>query len=144
MGRLAGLSMVAFLLFSPTTIQSAQRRPHMPPSDRINCAIFGLSHPSAYDGWIYVCPPDVADDPLWADPTSDPVPLPVHDAVRKSRDVLRAFDPREPHWQVKSISLTGVPGGRWVYLIDWMVPDSSKGISYVVTLAGKVISPELH
>ncbi len=128
------------VLFTPSSSKGVQD-PHQP--DHTACTHFGLSSPSIYEGTIYVCPGDVVTDPKWRDPASDPVPLSVHEAVNKSQQALRHFDPKEKRWRVQEVSLTEAVDERWVYRIEWYVPNSEKNISYVVTLSGKVIAPEL-
>jgi len=112
--------------------------------DHSDCFLTGLKYPNLYKGSIYVCPSDVSSDPKWDDRWTQRPPIEVHQAVQRSRRVLREFEPNEKSWQLDDVTLMKVDDVHWVYRVGWTVPKADKELAFVVTMAGRVIRPELE
>jgi hypothetical protein len=87
---------------------------------------------------------DLEASPPWADPTKDPPPLSVTNAVSLSRNEIATYFPDVETWFLEDVALhtLGVEGrGRWFYVVSWRAKGSTgDALGIPVLMSGLVVA----
>ncbi len=149
----AGIAMTFAFIFLLLAAGSLQAEPLERSITRSTGSHWSYGDRSA---WYDITVDDISPTPTWADPSKEPPPLSIGQAISISKQQLALYVPEVPDWVLGSIKLELFDEpDRWYYEVSWRpasdehdhwlhVPVLMNGVAVKLTLEDPTAAKKRH